>query len=214
MNRMRPFQDYEALSDQSESEDSISQIRYATSSTSHKYLKYVVTIVSVVIGIGYLTAVEILPFRPFSFVVERSLSDTSRSVLTRTITGAVYLPLIVMNLISLHKLQKSDDGIPMTKHFTTSDLLLLITSASYFVNFVLQNIAIIDILIDDGGPKYILYLVFGIGGIVQIWAQTQFLITAHYVHRSVQKLPKTAEYTLIYTAAIKSSGLAVYCCGT
>ena len=191
------LQDYGALLDQSES-----QIGHATSSTSHKYLKYIVIAASVVMAIGYWTAVEILLFGPFSSIAEKSLSNTTRSVLTKFIQGVVYLPMIVMNFISLHKLQRSSDSIPQMKHFTTSDLLLLITSAGFFVYKVLRSITSLNIFIDDREPEYIVYLIISIGSIVQIWAQTQFIMTAHYVQRSVQRLPKSAQFTLIYVAAI------------
>ena len=204
--------DYRALLDQSESEDSLSQSKNDTTSRRHRYLKYIVITASVFIGTGYWAASEILPFGPFSFIAEEHLSDTTRSVLEKIIIGLVYLPLVVMNLICLHILQKSSDGIPQIKHFTTSDLLLLTTSAAYFFYFILRSIANINIVIDDWKPECMLYLVINIGSIVHIWVQTQFIMTAHYVHRSVRRLPKTTEFTLIYVAAINLAewlGLAV-----
>ena len=194
--------DYSALVDQSESEDSLSQSGYDTTSRSHKYLKYIVITASVFIGIGYWAASQILKMGPFSFIAEKVLSDSTRSVLINFIIGLVYLPLVVMTFVSIHKLQRSSDSIPLMKHFTTSDLLLLITSAGYFVYFILASIANINIFIDDWKPECILYLVISTGTIVHIWAQTQFIMTAHYVHRSVRRLPKTAEFTLIYVAVI------------
>ena len=194
--------DYRALLDQSESENSLLQGRCDTTSRSHKYLKYIVIAASVFIGIGYWAASEILEIGPLTFILEKHLSKTTRSVLTKIIIGLVYLPLVVMNFISIHKLQRSSDDIPQMKHFTTSDLLLLITSAGYFVYFILRSIANINIFINDREPEYILYLVISTGTLEHIWAQTQFIMTSHYVHRSVNRLPKTAEITLIYVAVI------------
>ena len=194
--------DYGALFDQSESENSLLQGRCDTTSRSHKYLKYIVIAASVFIGTGYWAASEILEIGPLTFILEKHLSEATRSVLTKIITGLVYLPLVVMNFISIHKVQRSSDDIPQMKHFTTSDLLLLITSAGYFVYFILRSIANINIFINDREPEYILYLVISAGTLVHIWAQTQFIMTSHYVHRSVKRLPKTAEITLIYVAAI------------
>ena len=192
------LQDYGALLDQSESEDSLSQSGYDTTSTRHKYMKYIVIAASVFIGIGYWAASQILPFGPLSFIAEKHLSDITRAVLTKVIIGLVYLPLVVTNFISIHKLQGSSDNIPQMKQFTTSDLLLLTTSASYFVYFIIRSIANINIFINDRKPEFILYLVLSTGTLVHIWAQTQFIMTAHYVHRSVKRLPKSAEFTLIY----------------
>ena len=91
--------------------------------------------------------------------------------------------------------------MPKIKQLTGSDNLLLFTTAVHFSYYCLRFIAAVGVLIVKPKTSKLLliyYMLFTIYSVAGKWTQTQVIITAHYIHRSGQKLPKVVEHKLIY----------------
>ena len=118
----------------------------------------------------------------------------------------VFAPLILLIIISLYKLNNSKIDIKKSKHFTSTDYLLLFTSSAVFVHNILQIFSLIGFFVTRSNVSTleILYeiLFWVISAIGHIWGQTQLLMTAQYIRRSQQKLPKFLRFTLIYLVSI------------
>ena len=172
----------------------------------HRCHKYIVIVLSAFVGIGYFTSMQFLTVGPFS-ECSRSLTDKFRTVMTRIIQGAVFAPLVIMNVVSLRKLQTSNVDIAKVQQFTSSDNLLLLLSTVNFVYLFLRTIGAAGVFLIERTSEFtlIFYTIFTLVTIGAVWVQTQLIVTANYVYRSVQKLPKFVEFTLIYIVAINMS---------
>ena len=193
------FYAYGALLDQDDRENSIDD-RNVEEMRTYKRQKYFVIAISLSAAIVYFISTQLLSIGPFSRIV----TDTWHIVSLKATQSIVYCPLIVMNVFSIRTLQNSNENILECKQFSTSDFLLLFTSAGYFVYLFLRIIASVGVFIvqSESNTTNVLLVVFTLISVVDIWLQTQFIITSHYMHRSVQKLPKVAQFTLIYLIAV------------
>ena len=197
------FRDYGALLAH-DNEESLISIRYREQNTTHKLQKRIIIGLSVVIGTGYFISMQLSAVGPFT-KWSQYLPDTPRTITTRIIESVVYLPLIILNLVSIRKLQNSNKSISKIQQYTSSDNLLLLTTAVEFCYMVLRTIATIGVVFVDSESidvTLLFYAIFTLFSFVRIWGQTHLIMSANYVHRSAYKLPKVVEFTLIYVLVI------------
>ena len=199
----RYFRDYGALLARV-NEESLINNRYSEKKTTHKIQKRIVIGLSVVMGTGYFISMQLSTVGPFT-KWSQSLQNTPRTVITRIVESAVYLPLIVLNLVSIRKLQNSNVNISKIQQYTSSDNLLLLTTAVQFGYRVLRAIAAIGVVFVgsiSANGTLLFYAIFILFSFTPIWTQTHLIMSANYVYRSVYKLPKVVEFTLIYVLVI------------
>ena len=196
------FQDYGALLARVNEE---THSRHDERTRIRKFQKCVIIGLSVIIGTGYFISTQLLTVGPFT-KWSRSLPDTPRTVITRIIQSAVFLPLIVLNLVSIRKLQSINVNISKIPQYTSSDNLLLLTTGTEFCYMVLRTVADIGVVFVDDDEStnvtLLFYVIFTLFNFAAFWTQTHLILSAHYVYRSVQKLPKVVEFTLIYVLVI------------
>ena len=191
-NEREQRQDYgTSLDAENQSTTSVTQRSF----WSHKLQKRVFIILSVVMGFAYI-AVGI------AFVFLNTGTNQSVAshmhIIARGSFILIYMPGVIFALVSLKKLQSSTDNIPKIKQFTTVDYILLLTTGVQFIYNILELIAAVISLYHIEGVVDIFYMFFHPLKLSRIWLQTQFILTAHYVHRSTHRLPKIAEFTLVY----------------
>ena len=178
--------------------------------TWYKLQTSIVVAVSVCVNGLFVTVCSILPPSP----VLRKVEDTSIVKWINNVHQAVvFTPLILLINISLFMLNKRKIGIRKSKHFTSTDYLLLFTSLAIFVYNTLNIFSLIRLLAVHSkvnnvevAYKIIFWLVSAIG---HVWGQTQLIMTAQYIRRSQQELPKFVRFTLIYLVA---SNLGLWMC--
>ena len=160
----------------------------------HQLQKCLVCAMSIVISVCYfsvgLTDIFGVLFAKADFKV------TTQSLIMMCVLLSMYLPGMIMILMSMKKLQSTLEMIPNIKQFTTAVYLLLLTAAAQFIFILLEFIAVLGCLQED--PFYIFCLFYMPLKLYRIWLQTRFILMSHYIHRSKQNLPKIAEFTLIY----------------
>ncbi len=195
--RVVTHQDYRTIIDDTENQ-SINDIREGT--VCSRILKCIIAILSTVTALFYFVTFIILIMGPFSGLFKISLPLATQNVMMKCIQTAVNVLLIIFGLLSLKKLQTSSENIMKVKQFTTEGFILLFTTSAVFVYTLLKFFAAFE---SSGSlDQTIFFIGFEIGCIIRYWFQTQMIITAHYVRRSAQKLPKIVEFTLIYVIAI------------
>ena len=163
----------------------------------HKYLGFAF---SCLIGLGYFSASQILIVGPFSGI-SSNLPDTTRSIIITIVQAVVYLPLFVAVVISIHTFQGHSNTTETIRQFTTSDYLLLFTSAANVAFYSLKTIGVVGLFYVESEFTTLtitFYLIVNLCCILYTWTQTQFIMTAKYVHRSGHKLPRLVDLTLPY----------------
>ena len=122
----------------------------------------------------------------------------------------IYSPCFVIIYIN-YKLQNSMYGIPKRKPLGSSDYLLLLSSAALYVYYTLKLIAVIAgffIKSQLALATTIVSTFFMFYVLIQIWLQTEFIMTIHYVSRSCPPLLKSfklPKFILIYFIAMNVS---------
>ena len=178
--------------------------------TRYKLQTSIVVAISVCVTVLFVTACSILPPTP----VLRSVENTTVVKWIDDLHQAtVFTPLILLIIISLYKLNNSKIGIRKSKHFTRTDYLLLFTSSAIFVYNTLHIFSLIRLLVVRSKENIleVTYRIFFwfFSAIGHIWGQTQLIMTAQYIRRSQQELPKFLRFTLIYLVA---SNLGLWMC--
>ncbi len=161
----------------------------------HKCIFATLALIAVII---YCVMFVILIMGPFSGLFTIDLPLTTQNILMKCIQTAGHVVLIILFWTSLYWIQNSSENIRKGKLLTTEGYVLLLTTNVVFVYTLLKFIAAFKF----PAELSIFFILFELIGIIRCWFQTQLIITAHYVHRSLQKLPKIVEYTLILIVAI------------
>ena len=114
-------------------------------------------------------------------------------------------PLIILLLVAISKLNKTNICMQKSMNFTGTDYLLLFLSSAIFVYDILLIIALIGLLVfrSNIDTLWTIFRIFyWICSIVQVWGQTKLLMTAKYIIRSGQSIPRFLRLTLIYVMSI------------
>ena len=208
-NERAPLRDYGAIlraEDLSVSRQSIQ---------NQKWLKLhsrIILAVSVLAGVGNVIVLEMQPPGPFTKLLYPHFIPTNfRIPLMQGIEVLIHAPLWFMTVISNYKLQNCTYGIPKTKPLRSSDYLLLFTSAILYVYYILKLIAVATgffIHTELHTATTALSIPFWFLNIIQIWSQTELILTIHYISRSCPSVLKSFQlprFTLIYLIAINLS---------
>ena len=154
-------------------------------------------------GLAYLSAGLLLGHGP-SGIASGSLGKYTRIMLYKAIQVCVYTPLFFSFLIVLHNIHKSSGSARMSPSLVGSDYLLLSSAGVNFFYFLMRAIAAAYSL-SSHLSYFIFLMVFSILSIVQMWLQTQLLLSINYLTRSGNKISKMAKHCLIYLAFINIS---------
>ena len=197
-------------------ESCTSVVGFENPTTEKRKLRtYIITIISIITAILYLCSFEILQSGPLAKIAN-GLDASTRIILFRVIQFAVFAPLMVLSIISMYRLQKSNDdsNISSMQSFNSGEYLLLTTAAINFVYSILIMIASIGALAENTkSDEYItdiLQLIFSIIIVILVTIQTQFVMACHTWHRSGRKLPRIARHTVDLRCCNKHRGMAAY----
>ena len=190
------FYAYGALLDQDDRENSIDD-RNVEEMQTYKRQKYIVIANSLSAAIVYFIATQLLFIGPFSRIV----TDTWHIVSLKATQIIVYCPSIVMNLFSICTSQNSNENILECKHFSTSDFLLLFTSAGYFAYLFLRIIASVGVFIaqPESNTTNMLSMVFALISVVNIIMATDTIYSFYFflfiyfhqtIHQNIYKITK------------------------
>ena len=166
-------------------------------------VKYIVTIVSILVATGFFIAIQILSTGPFGQVVD--LEDNTRTTNRVILETIIFLPLILMNIFSLLRLQKGTTNMPIKSQLTSSGYLLLCTTCARFVFNIWKlatNIMLLNISTDLPASTIVFYFFYTAMFLIFCWSQTQHMITLHYFHRAGRVIPQMSKLILIYLTAI------------
>ena len=182
---------------------------------SQKWLKFysrIFLMVSVFSGVVNIIVSEMQPPGPFTKLLYPNFIPTNfRILFMQAMEVLIHAPLWVLTVISNYKLQNCTRGIPKTKSLKSSDYLLLFTSAVLYIYYFLKLVAVIAGFFVQSQLQTtttVLSVLFWFLNIMQVWSQTELILTIHYVSRScpsVLKSFKLPKFTLIYLIAINLS---------
>ena len=120
----------------------------------------------------------------------------------------IFGPLTTCCAISAHKIYKNTSCSPAA--MSSSDYLLLFTTAGCFLWFLLRIISAIAVITVNseqdkpvGSACYALF--FCIICIIQVWVQTQLLLSAHSVHKLGFPISKLTKFCLMFLATLNAS---------
>ena len=183
------------------------KVRVSLKNLSKKCRKYGTTIVVVIsactsvfyVVVCSIVLVPVTPFYKDNLVIE---------IIHKINNAFVCVPLIVLLMVALYKLNKMKICMRKSRHFTSTDYLLVFASSALFVYNILRIIALIGLIAvhrntDTVGT--IFQILFWAFSIVHIWGQTQLIMTVQYINRSEQRIPRIARFTLIYLMSYNAS---------
>ena len=159
--------------------------------------------VYLVASLGYFSAGLLLVHGP-SGIISDSLGKSTRIILYKVIQVCVYTPLLFSNIIVLYNIHKSSKTVGVSSSLVAGDHLLLCSAGLNFSCFLMRTIAATYGL-NSNLDYFIVLMVMSILSIIQMWLQTQLLLTVHYLTRSGNKLSKLAKHCLKYLAFINIS---------
>ena len=139
-----------------------------------------------------ICALQVLPMSP--------KIDIEKETLRKISNAFAFGPLLILLLVAFYKLNNANICMQKSKHFTTTDYLLLFTCCAIFVYEFLLIIVLIEQVfyfrnIDTVGS--ILQIFYWVVGIAHAWIQTKVLMTAQCIHRSKQSIPRFLRFTMI-----------------
>ena len=139
--------------------------------------------------------------------LEHHLSNETQYYLFRGIQIVSFFPMTLMAVVSIYKTYKKNAC--WSSSFTSSDYLLFFTAAANFIWNILRLIAaatVLDITSDEFQRKQAEFvLIFAIACVVEVWVQTQLLLSAESVHRLGRPNSKLTRMCLFYVAVINIS---------
>ena len=210
-NERAPLQDYGAIL-QAENPSLTAQRIQDKKFMSQKFQTCITVSVSVLAGVVYVIVAEMLhDMGPFTkMLYPHGISTNFQTLIPWAVLFLIYSPCFVIIYINF-KLQNNIHGIPKRKPLGSSDYLLLLCSAVLYVYYTLKLIAVVAGFFVQSQLKVttaVLSLFFWFYVLVQIWLQTEFILTIHYVSRSCPSLLKSCKFlkfTLIYFIAMNVS---------
>ena len=128
-------------------------------------------------------------------------SKVGNETLSKINLSIVIGPLIILLLVALYKLNKTNTSVQKSMQFTGTDYLLLFLTCTLFVYDILLIIALIGLLVFGSSEDTIwtiLKIMYWICSIVHVWGQTKLLITAQYIGRSRQSIPRFLRFILTW----------------
>ena len=178
----------------------------------YKLQTSIVIAISACVSVLFGTACFILPPTP----VLRAVRHTAVVKWIKYVHDPIlFAPLNLLMVIAICKLNKSKICFRKSKHFTSTDYLLLFTSSALFVYSILHIFSQIGLFVARSKVdtfriafKILFWVSIAIG---YTWGQTQLIMTAQYVRRSQQELSKFLRFTLIYLVSVN---LELWICGS
>ena len=179
------------------------QSEHGEKCSTRNIVMYIVTAISILVATGFFIAIQILSTGPFGQVVD--LEDNTRTTYRVILETFIFLPLIVLNIFSLSRLQRCTTNMPLKSQLTSSGYLLLFTTCARFVFNLWKlatNIMLLNISTELSTSTIAFYFFYTGMFIIFCWSQTQHMITLNYLHRAGKDIPEISKLILIYLTSI------------
>ncbi|XP_072051554.1 uncharacterized protein [Amphiura filiformis] len=185
------------------------RVRAQGVSKNQKLYVVIYMFILIVAGVGFLFTNLLLTLEQFEYLKLFGDGSEIPNVIYRAIQAAIFLPFMILCKLAIHQLNKRTQVSAVVK----TDALLLFTSATNYIWFILRFIATTSIIFSKPGKmdtqttpslfELILYNILQLCCILQIWLQTQLLLTAHNSRKSDHS--KMTRWCLMYLIVINIS---------